>query len=133
MRTIFCVAVGLFAVALGLEVLFTKHILFCHDRAVKVWHFLGNRAIPYNRAKLEGASRLNGVRRGKTYLIMEVAASGRVGVLQVPIHYMAYMVSPEADNQVDAILSYLVGIERNSRVNERRRSFRQSLLTKELA
>lgn len=129
-RAIICPIGGAVLLVLGVEVLFTKHILFYKDRLEQVWHFVGERKIFYDRAKLVWASRLNGPRKGKTYLIKEVETSGRAPFLQVPIYYVAYFVSPDTEEQVDRVLSYLVGIENNSRVNEKRRLFDRATLPK---
>jgi hypothetical protein len=131
-RAIMCLVGGAALLGFALEVLFTKHILFCSDRVVKVWHVFGKRSIPYNMTRLDFASFLNGPRKGKVYVIKEVGTSGSVSLLQVPIFYRAYMVSPETDKQVDAVLSYLVGIEGNSAVNEKVRVFQRSTLPKEV-
>ncbi|MFH1115942.1 MAG: hypothetical protein V1792_18680 [Pseudomonadota bacterium] len=99
---------------------------------VKVWHVFGKRSIPYNMTRLDFASLLNGPRKGKVYVVKEVGTSGSVSLLQVPIFYRAYMVTPETDKQVDAVLSYLIGIQSDTRVEEKSRSFCRALLPKEL-
>lgn len=132
LRAIVCAMGGTVLLVIGLDVLFTRHIVFFQDRVLKEWHLFGKRSILYSRANLVWASRLNGPRKGKTYLIKEVGTSGRVPLLQMPIYYVAHCVTPETEKQIDAVLSYLVGVESDSRVSEKRRSFCRSLLPKEV-
>jgi hypothetical protein len=131
-RAIICIAGGSVLLVIGFEILFTKDILFCRDRIVKEWYFFGIRSIPYSRARLQCASRLNAPRNGKKYVIKEVGTSGSVSFVQVPIYCRAYLISPETDRQVAAALSYLAGIDSNSIVNREYRQFQRAVLPKEV-
>ena len=131
-RAIIILVAGSMGLALGLEFLFTKRIVFYKDRVIKEWHLLGERTIFYDNAKLVWASRLNGPRKGKGYIIRQVAPSGILGLLQVPIWLVSVCVSPKTEKQVDAVLSYLVGIDEHSTASEKRRLFVRTELPKEV-
>jgi len=132
LRALLGVTAGLVLLMIGLEVLFSKHILFCKDRVVKEWHFFGMLSIPYSRAKLKSASLLNEPRKGNVYVIRDGGTSRSDHFLQVPICCRAYLVSSETHKQLAAVLSYLVGIDSDSIVNREYRLFQRAVLPKEV-
>jgi len=97
----------------ALDSLFTKQIVFCQDRVVKIWHFLGQRTIYYSKAKVSGSPRNWGVQRSKWYQITEMKDDGRRLLFQIPIVYGTQFVPPDAARRIDMIVDYLTGNNEN--------------------
>jgi hypothetical protein len=125
---------GLGMLVFAFEILLTKRILFCEERVVKIWYFLGQRTIPYKKAMLMSAIPPKGIRRwmAHSYLLKEVDDRGKPILLQLPILYIARCVPREAAKEVDAIIGYLVGEKNIPRIHEVSLLFEKSTLSKEV-
>jgi hypothetical protein len=124
-------------VVVALDFFLTKHILFCRDRIIKDWYFLGQRIIPYARATLLVNPRFMRQWPGwrsaaKALRVKETDAKGRTPVLQVPILYCFLCVPTETRRKVEAVASYLVGIEDTATLYERSRMLVRTNLPKEV-
>jgi hypothetical protein len=126
----------------GVDMLFSKRILFYRDRVVKEWYLLGRRTIPYARAKL--AVNPAWIRysvwpfpypsegQPEPFGIYETDGRGKVRPIQIPIGYGPSGVAPDTRNKVEAVICYLVGVEDRSKLYEQSRIFVESDLPKEL-
>jgi hypothetical protein len=118
--------------SLGVEVLFTKHILFYRDRIVKAWHLFGQRTIPYARARLVATPPSVGYKWIKVFSIQEADGTGKIYTFQMPIRFTAHFVSWETRRKVETVTSYLVDLEDRSKLYEESRIFAKSTLPKEI-
>ncbi|MBI5248324.1 MAG: hypothetical protein HY912_02415 [Desulfomonile tiedjei] len=102
-----CAIIGMFLLPpVWLDILLGKEIVFYPDRVEKVWHLLGRRAIPYNRAEVRGAAeQFRWLPKG--YTIKEIGQDGKRRLMQIPIFYNARYVDPGIANQIDAIMAYM--------------------------
>lgn len=106
----------------ALDQIFTDQIIFYQDKVVKIWHFLGQRTIYYSSAKVTGGNS-KVVQRPKWYQITETKDNGRRLWFQIPILYGAQFVPSDTAEEVDVIVDYLTGNDKN-----RSRSFKKSFL-----
>jgi hypothetical protein len=127
----------------SVSALFFKNLLFYRDRLVKVWHLFGQRTIPYSRAKMcVNPPWLRGILfpYGKPLLVpyrepfrvRETDTTGRVRMIQTSIGFGSIFVSPDTNDKVEAIMSYLVGVEDKSKLYEKSRIFTKSTLPKDI-
>jgi hypothetical protein len=121
----------------GIDTLLTKHILFYRNRITKVWYFLGQKTIPYARAKLRvfPAYMRNwpGWRTAmKSFSIVEVDDKGRDTLIQFPISYSFVSVAPATRKAVEAVLTYLLDIPKGWDIYETKGFFAKCTLPKEV-
>jgi hypothetical protein len=120
----------------AIDFLFTKHVLFYRDRIVKVWHFLGQKTIPYERAKLIVSPRF--VQRrvwplpNNGFRISLTDKTGRTYPIQIPVLFPRICVAAETRKKAEFIVSYLADVEDTSKLYEKSRIFTKSTLPKDI-
>lgn len=130
-----CVPGALGTLAVTIDGSLTKHILFYDNRLVKVWYFLGQRTIPYAKAKLcvnSGYRQWRYGDAGKSFRVWEIDDTGRVLWSQVYVGYCYPCVPGETRERVQTVLSYLLGLEDSSKFYEKSRSFVRDRLSREV-
>jgi hypothetical protein len=133
-RALFGVPACIGFLAVAIDVSFTKHLRFHRQRLVKEWYFLGQRTIPYARAKLCVKPRSLVWMGGptKAFNVKEIDDTGRIRLMQIPILYCRRCVPLETRIKVEAIACHLVGAKAGPALYEQSRILVQSTLPKEI-